>query len=444
MAAPRFRALVIDRDPLVRRGAARAFTERGIDPLTAEDAAAGAALLASQPADCVLIESDGDGIEAAERIARDHGAAALVLMATAQNTPRAVEAAWALDADVITKPFDPAAAALSAARAVERRRVSREAREARASRDTPAELVGVSEGVRAALRLAAEAARTPSPVLITGENGTGRDAAARFVHDRSKRTSRAFVAVNCTEFEDNPKDAARRLFGDAETSLEGLVHLADRGTLFLDFVDAMTIESQGRLHALLARGAAPGHPIDVRVIAATAVDLREAVRRGTFHEDLYFRLRSLHIHIPPLRARTEDIPLVAYTFLAELRRDTGRDVRRISPEAMRLLRRQPWEHNLRELRSALAHAVALARSEVLLPRDLPFLPAVPDVSPDELFDDELRSLSYAEARKRALAAFEKRYTRVVLDAEEGNKSGGARRAGMDRSNFKRLLRRTKT
>ena len=183
---------------------------------------------------------------------------------------------------------------------------------------------------------------------------------------------------------------------------------------------------------------------DVRIAAGTAVDLRAHVRAGTFREELWYRLRALEIHLPPLRDRLEDLPLLAYAFLRALRDETGRDVRRISPEAMRLLRHHPWPGNARELHSVLAHAVALARSDVLFPADLPLSPKVPSAEPAELFDDELAELPYADARARALGAFEQRYTRLIVAREEGNLSGAARRAGMDRSNFKRLLKRTKT
>ncbi len=135
--------------------------------------------------------------------------------------------------------------------------------------------------------------------------------------------------------------------------------------------------------------------------------------------------------------------MLAYAFLRTIREETGRDVRRISAEALRLLRHHPWPGNARELGSVLAHAAALARNDVLSPADLPFSPRIPDAPPEELFNDELAELPYVEARRRALDAFEERYTRLVIARESGNMSGAARRAGMDRSNFKRLVRRTK-
>lgn len=441
------RALVIDGDPAVRRGLARALAERDIEPLTAEDGPAGLSLLRAQPADVALVDAIPEGLDAAIEIAREHPGVAIVLLARADHVKDAVEAAWEIGADVLPKPIEPfALGALAATRALEKRRAEREAHEleARASEDAPAELAGVSAGARAALRLASEAARTAAPLLVVGEEGTGRDALARFVHDRSRRAARAFVSFPCAQLADDPE--GERLFGVTAGGAhrEGLVDLADRGTLFLDAIEALPLPAQDRLLGLLARGEGrAGGVADVRVVAGTTSDLRGHVRAGALREDLFYRLRALEIRIPPLRDRLEDLPLLAYAYLRGLREELGRDVRRISPEALRLLRHQPWPGNARELRSVLAHGVALARSDVLFPADLPLSPKVPAAGPDELFDDELAELPFAEARRRALAAFEQRYTRLVVEAEQGNLSGASRRAGMDRSNFKRLLRRAK-
>jgi DNA-binding NtrC family response regulator len=444
MAKPRGRALVIDADPAVRRGLSRALLERDLEPLTAEDGAAGLSLLRAQPADVAIIDASAPGIEVATTIARDHPGVALLLLARPERVPDAVEAAWRIGAEVLPKPVDPPAmGALAAARAVERKRSEREAHElgARASQEAPAELAGASDGVRQARRLAGEAARTAAPLLVIGEQGTGRDALARFVHERSRRNGRAFLSLSCAQLADDP--AGGRLFGDGAHG-EGLVDLADRGTLFLDAVEALPRGAQDRLLALLSRGEArSGAVADVRIIGGTAIDLREHVRAGTFREELFYRLRALELRIPPLRDRLEDVPLLAYGFLRALREEVGRDVRRISPGALRVLMHQPWPGNTLELRSVLSHAVALARSDVLVASDLPLSPNVPKDAPDGLFDDELAELPYVEARRRALDAFEQRYTRIVVEAEQGNLSSAARRAGMDRSNFKRLLRRAK-
>lgn len=441
------RALVVDGDASVRRALARALAERGMEPLTAEDGGAGLELLRAQPGDAALIEATAAGLETAAAIERDHPGTAIVLLASADRARDAAEVAWGLGAEVLVKPIEPPAlGALAAARAIERRRAEREAQELgdRAAEEAPAELAGASAAAREALRLSLEAARTAAPVLVTGEEGTGRDAAARFIHERSRRAGRAFVSFACAQLDGDPEGA--RVFGAAsgEGRREGLVDLADRGTLFLDGVEALPAAAQDRLLGLLARGQArAGEVADVRLLAGTSVDLRDGVRSGALREELFYRLRVIEVRLAPLRDRPEDVPLLAYAFLRELRAELGRDVRRISAETLRALRHHAWPGNARELRSVLAHGVALARSDVLFPSDLPIAARAPAGAPDALFDDELSELPYLEARRRALAAFEQRYTRLVLAAEHGNLSGAARRAGMDRSNFKRLLRRAR-
>jgi DNA-binding NtrC family response regulator len=257
------------------------------------------------------------------------------------------------------------------------------------------------------------------------------------------------VSLSCAALAEDPEGA--RIFGVVEDGVirEGLADVADRGTLFLDAIEALPIAAQDRLLVLLARGRiarvdgdeqAVG---DVRVVGGASMSLRERVRAGAFREELFYRLSALEIPLPPLRERAEDVPMLAYAFLRAIREETGRDIRRISAEALRLLRHHSWPGNARELGSVLAHAAALARKDVISPADLPFSPRIPDEAPAELFDDELAELPYVEARRRALDAFEERYTRLVIAREGGNMSGAARRAGMDRSNFKRLVRRTK-
>ena len=475
MPRARGRALVIDADPAIRRGVARALAERDIEPLTAEDTTAGVALLHAQAVDVALVDvgEDGDGIDAAMTIAREQPGVAIVLVSPPARAAAALDAAWSIGADLLKKPLEPLAiAALFAARALDRKRAEGAARahDERAAKEIPVELSGVSEGITSALRLAQEAARTATPVLVVGEEGTGRDRVARLVHDRSRRTARPFVSLSCAEIADDPEGA--RLFGSThgDAIREGLADAADRGTLFLDAIERLPIGAQDRLIALLGRGVIrrvgssrtdtigaartdatnPAHrgrteadrgPADVRVIAGASEDLRDRVRSGAMREELYYRLRALEIRLPPLRDRPEDVPLLAYAWLRSIREETGRDVRRISAEALRLLRHHVWPGNAREMGSALAHAAALARGDVVAPADLPFSPKIPDAPPDGLFDDELAELPYNEARRRALVAFEERYTRLAIAHEGGNLSGAARRAGMDRSNFKRLLKR---
>jgi len=185
--------------------------------------------------------------------------------------------------------------------------------------------------------------------------------------------------------------------------------------------------------------------VDVRVIAATNVDLRARIAEGKFREDLFYRLNVVAIELPPLRGRRDDVPLLAYHFLQKYAARTGREVRKISPEAMRLLQAQPWPGNVRELENAIEHAVVFCRKDTILPTDLPFARRGPRTADDGAADGSLAlglgDLPYRDAKQRAIATFELAYFSSVLQRAGGNVSEAARQAGLDRSNFRRAARR---
>jgi DNA-binding NtrC family response regulator len=191
----------------------------------------------------------------------------------------------------------------------------------------------------------------------------------------------------------------------------------------------------------------------VRVIAASNVDLKKHVDDGRFREDLYYRLNVIAIHVPPLRKRKDDIPLLAYHFMNKYAKRVGREMRRISPEAMRLLRDCEWQGNVRELENAIEHAVVLCRGDTILPADLPFsrhqdesdaFSDRPPPAPSAFaLPGELADLPFAEAKKRAVIAFEKAYVIAMLERTGGNVSEAARQSGLDRSNFRRVVKKNK-
>jgi DNA-binding NtrC family response regulator len=190
--------------------------------------------------------------------------------------------------------------------------------------------------------------------------------------------------------------------------------------------------------------------VDVRVIAATNVDLRARITEGKFREDLFYRLNVVAIELPLLRGRRDDIPLLAYHFLQKYAGRTGREVRKISPEAMRLLQAQPWPGNVRELENAIEHAVVFCRKDTILPTDLPFARRGNRAPEDGASDGtagsdgpgiSLGDLPYRDAKQRAIATFELAYFSSVLQRAGGNVSEAARQAGLDRSNFRRAARR---
>ncbi|HVY44938.1 MAG TPA: sigma 54-interacting transcriptional regulator, partial [Minicystis sp.] len=232
----------------------------------------------------------------------------------------------------------------------------------------------------------------------------------------------------------------------------GLFELADKGTVFLDEIGDLPQSAQVKLLRALAQGeirrvgSNETKIVDVRVLAATNVDLKERIAAGKFREDLYYRLSVIPINLPRLAQRKEDIPLLAYHFLQKYARRAGRELKRISVEALRQLRDQPWPGNVRELENAIEYAVVMARSDVILPQDLPFSQRAEHLAQggdDPLFTAELAELPYNEAKEKALDAFDRAYVERVMKRASGNVSEAARQAQMDRSNFRRILKKVR-
>ena len=225
-------------------------------------------------------------------------------------------------------------------------------------------------------------AKTSSTVLITGESGTGKELVARAIHFNSLRRDRPFVAVNCgavpeTLLESELFGHMRGAFTGADTNKKGLIEVAEGGTIFLDEIGEMTPSMQVKLLRVLQDrrfrrlGGTEEVQADVRVIAATNQDLPKMVAEGRFREDLFYRINVIPVHLPPLRDRREDIPLLAEHFLAKYSRQHEKPVRSISHEAQELLAAYAWPGNVRELENAIERAVALEQTPIVLPESLP-------------------------------------------------------------------------
>jgi transcriptional regulator with PAS, ATPase and Fis domain len=298
----------------------------------------------------------------------------------------------------------------------------------------------------------ARVAPTKSTVLILGESGTGKEMIARAVHEHSPRANRPFIAVDCgalteTLLESELFGHVRGAFTGAVADKKGVFEEAQGGTCFLDEIGGISANLQARLlrvlqeHEVRRVGGKEWTPVDVRVVAATNYNLPEAVNHGEFRQDLYYRLNVVAIHLPPLRERKDDIPLLAEHFLKFYSVENNKQISALSEKAMELLIAYSWPGNIRELENAIEQAVALSFQAVLVPEDLPRdvreqgssrFPAPAPEDGQFLFSDT-----------PSLEEVKKRYVLQVLKQSQGNVSATARILNVDRRSLYRMLARYK-
>lgn len=365
----------------------------------------------------------------------------------------AVQALKAGAYDFLTKPFaDIEVLVRSIAKAAERRRLIARTLELEERLKSSAD--GIIWGSSAAMgnvaRVLTQVAPTQATVLIWGESGTGKELVARAVHQGSPRAGKPFVALNCgalpeTLLESELFGHVKGAFTGAAGAKKGLFEAANGGTLFLDEVGDMPLSTQVRLLRAIQEsevrpvGAVQSIKVDVRLIAATHVDLRKAVAQGRFREDLYYRLNVVNLTLPPLRERPEDVPLLAMSLVNKAARRLNKGGVTVSQEAMNVLVGYRWPGNIREMENVLECAVILVSDGVMRAEHLP--PHMKKVrGAAEHAPVEIASYPYAQAKKMAVSAFDRQYVTALLNKTQGNIAAASVLAGLDRSNFRRLMR----
>lgn len=463
------RVLVVDDEPALRRSLARLLLSRGMQVITADDGAAAIDLLSGQRVDVALIDlmmPHVNGLELLDHIKATHQGVEVIIMTAFGDVETAVRAVRAGAYHFLTKPFrSNDEVVLTVVKAAERRRLLDHAAmlEKRLEQmEKFGELIGNSAKMQEVYRLALGVAATSSTVLILGESGTGKELTARAIHQHSPRSEKPFVAVNCSAIpvdlvESELFGHVRGAFTGATATREGLFEAANLGTIFLDEVGDLPPLAQVKLLRVLQEGeikrvgSNDTRTVDVRVVAATNVDLRSRIADGGFREDLYYRLNVVAISLPPIRERQDDIPLLAYHFLQKYAARAGRSVHRISAEAMQILQSQPWPGNVRELENAIEYAIVFCRGEEIAPDALPMSHGTQKATGTARASREpgglvlpsgLLDLPYRDAKQRAVDAFEMAYFDAVLRRAGGNVSEAARQAGLDRSNFRRAAKRS--
>ncbi|MGA9260458.1 MAG: sigma-54 dependent transcriptional regulator [Desulfobacterales bacterium] len=361
-----------------------------------------------------------------------------VIMMSAYGTVETAIEAMKLGAyDYISKPFKSDEVTLTLKKAEERERLKKENNILRERiRTIQADnrfdrMVGQSKAMQAVFELAKKVARHNTTVLITGESGTGKELIARGIHFYSERAGGCLIPVNCGGIPENLLESEmfgykKGAFTGADRDKAGLFEAAEGGTLFLDEIGELPLSLQVKLLRVLQEsevrpvGDPKTHKVDVRVITATAKNLEAEMRKGTFREDLFYRLNVMQIHLPPLRERTEDIPPLCQLFIERFNGELKKRIASISPGAMSRLMKHPWPGNVRELENVIQRAVVLAEQDALLPEHLPGSVVT------GLENGHLDTLFEGFSLKEAQRSLEKKFIVKALTETGGNRTRAAR------------------
>ena len=394
------------------------------------------------------------GIKLLEEIKKVRPNASVIVMTAYATIETAVEAIQKGAYDYLTKPFKRERILLSIDKVMQWNAVINEnlaLRQALAEKGAPASMLGSTPVMMEIFERIRQVAPTTATVLITGASGTGKELIARAVHQHSLRQEKKIITVNCTALPENVIESelfghVKGAFTDACKNKRGLVEAAHEGTLFLDEIGDLSSGLQAKLLRLLQQGEYKpvGSEItcqsDLRFIAATNHDLKAEIRENRFREDLYYRLNVIHFHLPPLRERKADIPLLSYHFLKKYSRLYQKEVHDISPAAKQALMLHEFPGNVRELENIIERAVILNRTNSLTLKDLALDSAQVSFLPDA--DQDLLHLSFKKAKDKMIQVFHRHYIQILLTQNAGNISRAAEMAGIQRQYLHRLMKET--
>jgi len=450
------RILVVDDERSMRELLAIVLGREGYEVVVAENGRQALDELERRPVDLLISDihmPDMTGLDVLRTAKGMNPDLAGIMVTAFASTETAIEALRMGAYDYIHKPFNVDELKIVVHGALERRQLKREnvlLKRVLGERHQFSNIIGRSEPMLAVFELIETIAQTSSTVLVTGESGTGKELAARAIHFNSARKDRPFVAVNCgalteTLLESELFGHVRGAFTGAATNKKGLIEVAERGTIFLDEIGEMSPLMQVKLLRVLQErvfrrvGGTDEIAADIRIITATNRDLAQMVAESKFREDLYYRINVIPLHLPPLRERGEDIPMLAEHFVTRFAAELGKPVQGLAAESLSLLVQYHWPGNIRELENAMERAVALERTPVILPASLPAAvraaaggTAAPaedvleaDTLPDSGFDLE-----------RHVREIERQYITEALRRTDGVKVKAAELLGMSFRSFR--------
>ena len=383
--------LVAEDEPTLREGIATAFRERGWQVTEAADGAEALARLEDEVFDLVVSDykmPHRNGLDVVRRCKMINDGTAVIVMTAYGTVESAVEVMKAGAHDYVLKPFELEELELKSERALEHRRLMArlQAYDRQTLLSTFDNIVGESPQMKEIFRTIHKVARSNATVLVLGETGVGKELVAEALHRNSSRSDRAFVKMNCAALHESLLESElygheRGSFTGAERQRIGRFELANEGTLFLDEIGNMTLSTQAKVLRVLQEreferlGGTKTVKVDVRLVAATNKNLEEAIARGEFREDLYYRLNVVSITVPPLRERKEDIVPLARHFIDRFSAELKKDVRGLEPGTIRMLKRHTWPGNIRELQNTIERAVLMSDGATITTDDLSIAPA---------------------------------------------------------------------
>jgi DNA-binding NtrC family response regulator len=380
--------LVVDDDAEVRYSLNRVLSTKHYKVLEAPSGEEGVAAVKRQPPDVVLLDNRMTGISGLETLQHIRAAnpRQLVILMTAYGTAQtAIEAMKFGAFDYVVKPFDPPKLIAMVENALSTQADIRSAGGVQPvinSEDHKEGIVGTSAPMQQVFKVIGQVTSSDVTVMVTGESGTGKELVARSIHRHSHRSSKPFVAVNCSAIPENLIESElfgheRGAFTGATAQRIGKFEVCDGGTIFLDEIGDMTPTTQTKILRVLQEGeiqrvgSSETLKVNVRVLAATNKNLEELVKTKEFREDLYYRLNVVRLRLPPLRERVEDVPQIVDYFIQSLARSKKTKARKVSPEALAILCRHRWPGNVRELENLVYRSAVIAQSDTILPKDLP-------------------------------------------------------------------------
>lgn len=439
------KVLIVEDDNDLRELLEEIFTDEDFDVITASNGAKAQEIILDESIflDLILTDIQLPEVKGGEllKLTRENRAeTATIVMTAFGSVEQAVEMVKNGAFQYLTKPFRTKDLLELTQNALKSTEIVRAAvRYRRETPKVPSAIIGTSRKIRELIDLITRSSQSNSNILITGESGTGKELVARAVHESSGRKG-AFIPVNCSAI---PADLVEseffghtgQAFTGARNARSGLFEAADQGTLFLDEIGELPLSVQPKLLRALQEnmirriGDNREISVDVRIIAATNIDLEEAISKGKFREDLFWRLNVIHLQVPPLRERVFDIPLLVEHFLNKYKRDNLS--LEVSAETLAILTTYNWGGNVRELENTIERAVALARGAIITPDDLP----------SRLLQNanNIKLLSQAKKSKMTLAELEREYILETLQENDGNKSKTAEILDLDRKTLYRKL-----